>query len=256
MGPRFGYGAIGWRETLVGVVRELAGLGYQGVEVFGLLEPLKGDEHLDRALPQHGIQVGACYFAGSFVEDQYLNREHDDFHKTLHELKRLGGKYVVIGGGRIRPNRQADDWRTLVRTLSDLGRTAADHDVQLTYHPHMGTLVCNAEEIRRLADETDPKLVKFCFDTAHLFLGGSDPVKLFEQYMDRITHVHFKDVKDGLFVELGEGDVPISQIYRTLREQQYEGWIIVELDSTPDAKKSAAVSRDYLRRTLGVKFPF
>ena len=42
---------------------------------------------------------------------------------------------------------------------------------------------------------TDPKLFAFSPDTAHLHLGGSDVVGMFEKYKNRLMFMDYKDAR-------------------------------------------------------------
>jgi inosose dehydratase len=91
-----------------------------------------------------------------------------------------------------------------------------------------------------------------------------------EQHADRIWHVHFKDhdpkvaeqsrreswdaiqaVGQGVFCELGQGDVDFPAVLAKLQARDYEGWIVVEQDVLPgmgSPKESAQRNRNYLAR--------
>lgn len=55
---------------------------------------------------------------------------------------------------------------------------------------------------------------------------------------------------DGVFCELGKGNVPFAAIAEQLHKRNYHGWIVVEQDVLPgmgSPKASAQRNRDYLR---------
>jgi inosose dehydratase len=121
---------------------------------------------------------------------------------------------------------------------------------------------------------TDPALLGLCFDTGHYRFGGGDPLALLRQHPDRIWHVHFKDchpevaarsrqecwdyftsVRNGIFCELGQGEVDFAAVKAELETTGYDGWIVVEQDVLPGMgkpKESALRNREYLdqHRTL------
>ena len=51
------------------------------------------------------------------------------------------------------------------------------------------------EGIDQLFDATDSKYVSMCLDTGHALFAGVDPVKLTNDYIGRIKHVHLKNVR-------------------------------------------------------------
>ena len=120
----------------------------------------------------------------------------------------------------------------------------------------------------------DPDILGLCFDTGHFRFGGGDPISGLHTYGDRIWHVHFKDcdpeiadrsraekwdyfnsIRNGIFCELGRGDVDFSRIKSELKKNGYDGWIVVEQDVLPGLgkpKESAKRNRDYLA-SIGLK---
>jgi inosose dehydratase len=109
-----------------------------------------------------------------------------------------------------------------------------------------------------------------CLDTGHYRFGGGDPLAALQKYAGRIWHVHFKDhqpkiamrsrlegwdyfqsVRQGVFCELGHGDVNFPAIREALLQSGYDGWIVVEQDVLPgmgSPKESAERNRAYLHR--------
>ncbi|MEO6829557.1 MAG: sugar phosphate isomerase/epimerase, partial [Acidobacteriaceae bacterium] len=79
------------------------------------------------------------------------------------------------------------------------------------------------------------------------------------KYHDRLLFLHLKDVepaatRDGYqFTELGQGRVDFISIIAALRDVQYRGWCIVELDNEPKGvtrtpRQSAEMSKQYLNK--------
>ena len=140
--------------------------------------------------------------------------------------------------------------------------------LRTVFHHHCAGYVEHPTEIDTLMRLTDPDLLGLCFDTGHFRFGGGDPVQGLHTYKDRIWHVHFKDcdpqvaersraeqwdyfhsIRNGIFCELGRGDVDFARIQSELKENGYDGWIVVEQDVLPglgEPKESAQRNRDYL----------
>ena len=57
--------------------------------------------------------------------------------------------------------------------------------VTAALHPHVGTMVENAERCRRVLDDSG---IALCLDTGHLLIGGADPVELARHAPERIAH--------------------------------------------------------------------
>lgn len=146
--------------------------------------------------------------------------------------------------------------------------------LRTVFHHHCAGYVERPEEIDTLMRLTDPSLLGLCFDTGHFRFGGGDPVAGMQAYKDRIWHVHFKDchpqiaersrmeewdyftsVRNGIFCELGKGDIDFPRIKAELERIGYKDWIVVEQDVLPGMgkpKESARRNREYLTN-IGLK---
>jgi inosose dehydratase len=102
-------------------------------------------------------------------------------------------------------------------------------------------------------------------DTAHVTVGGGDPVQVLRDNGDRVRYIHLKDVDMALadregfagtaryeaFRDLGEGTVDFPAFWREAERQDFAGPVIVELDISPDPAESARVSRRFVKDVLG-----
>lgn len=165
-----------------------------------------------------------------------------------------------------------DEYRRFGEVLTEVGAITLDEGVRSCFHNHVGTPIETRPEIDRLLALVDPATVSLGPDTGHLTWGGADAAAFCRAYADRIKTLHLKDidggvarrgrdeawpydafVEQGVFAELGEGEVDLAAIVDWLRETGFAGWVIVETDVTQrtTAAESAEVSRRYLRG-LGV----
>ena len=77
-------------------------------------------------------------------------------------------------------------------------------------------------------------------DIGHYVAGlGASPVPVIQKYHDRITHLHLKDRKSpengAENVPWGEGDTPIGEVLRLLRDEAYPITAMIELEyPTPE----------------------
>jgi len=141
--------------------------------------------------------------------------------------------------------------------------------LRTVFHHHCAGFVETYEELTTLMNITDPSLLGLCLDTGHLRFGGGDPMKALKEFRDRIWHVHYKDcqpeiaeksaesgwdyfasVQNGVFCELGKGEIDFAEITNELRRTDYNGWIVVEQDVLPgmgSPKDCALNNREFLR---------
>ncbi|MGA6167386.1 sugar phosphate isomerase/epimerase family protein [Amycolatopsis magusensis] len=162
-----------------------------------------------------------------------------------------------------RPALTATEWRTLLDTAAKIRDTAAAHGLRTVLHPHVGTHVETEAEVEGFIAGSDLPL---CLDTGHLLLGGTDPVDLARRHPDRIGHLHLKDVRadladrvragelaytdavgQGLFVPLGDGDVDIEAMVRSVHAAGYTGWYVLEQDTALGPDGDEVPMRDTAR---------
>jgi inosose dehydratase len=228
-------------------------------------------------LDRHGLQA-----VGGFTPLLLHVADHD----PVPEVARLLEGYAAAGAGVLvlsavtgaegydsRPDLDDDGWRVLLGNLDRLATMAASGGVRAVLHPHVGTMVENGPEVRRVLEGSE---ISLCLDTGHLLIGGTDPATLARQAPERIAHVHFKDVdgrlarrvqdghltytqgvRDGMYRPLGSGDVDVEAIVGSLRGRGYSGWYVLEQDTIlteePRGEGPAAdvwTSAEHLRSVL------
>jgi len=146
---------------------------------------------------------------------------------------------------------------------------AEDYGLTVGIHAHAAGFMDFEPELERLLDEVDEDILKICFDTGHHSYAGFDPAAFMERHMDRISYVHFKDIDpevkadaiakgtgfydacgQGIFCNLGQGDVDFPAVRRILLDAGFEGWCTVEQDCDPTLDVSpvddARANREYL----------
>jgi inosose dehydratase len=146
-----------------------------------------------------------------------------------------------------RPVLTDEGWQTLLSNLDRLSALAASRGVVATIHPHVGTLVENSDDVRRVLAGSG---IGLTLDTGHLLIGGVDPVALAVEHTGRILHTHLKDVdaawaarvqsgevsytdavRQGIYKPLGAGDIDLTTIVGTLEKAGYDGWYVLEQDT-------------------------
>ena len=234
-------------------VRDIASVGYEGVEVFdgNLAAFADRPEELTDVLAGSGVELVSVYTGANFV---YADVLPDEMHRitTACELAaRFGAGRLVVGGGARRAAGTTDeDYDRLAKGLDAVVDLAAEHGLEASYHPHLGTIVESPEELERVMERSR---IGFCPDTAHLAAGGGDPAELIRRYADRLRHVHLKDLsrRTGEFLPLGAGDLDLADVVRAVREVGYDSWLVVELDSYDgDPRAAAEHSLSHLRQLL------
>ena len=103
--------------------------------------------------------------------------------------------------------------------LRRVGSFADKHRLMVGYHGHTHVTPAIWENAFTLAKYNAANV-----DLGHFIAGNNySPVEFIKKYHDRITHVHVKDRKlnDGPNVPFGQGDTPIVEVLRLIRDN---GW--------------------------------
>lgn len=275
---------LGAENTFEQCISEMALAGFVGTEI-GNKYP-KDPKVLKKALDLRGLTVCNAWFS-SYLTTKPLKETVDAFIKHRDFLYEVGAR--VIGAseqghsiqGRMdtpifsaKPYFTDDEWKRLADGLNELGRLAKEKDMILTYHHHMGTGVQTFEEIDKLMDMTDPNYVYLLFDTGHLVFAGEDPEAVLKKYVNRIKHVHLKDireeilervkkedwsflkaVKEGVFTVPGDGVIDFDPLFKILAENGYKGWFVVEAEQDPakaNPLEYAIKARNFIREKTGL----
>ncbi|TDX42896.1 2-keto-myo-inositol dehydratase [Halanaerobium congolense] len=234
-------------------LEDIGNLGYKGFEIFdgNLMDFANKQEEFETLLEKNNLEFIGVYSGANFIYPGILDEELYKIEEVVKLASELGGTYLVLGGGAIRSGGVVEsDYKALGEGLDKAAEIADKYGMTAVYHPHLGTTCEGPEQLDKVMKNSE---IKLCPDTAHLEAGGADPIKVIEKYIDRIVYIHFKDLKDGEFVPLGEGTQDFSKMLKILNDANYEGWITIELDSHEDPKKGAKITKEYLAEELGLE---
>ncbi len=83
----------------------------------------------------------------------------------------------------------------------------------------------------------DPR-IGCCVDVGHTARTGVDVVEAIAEAGDRVLDMHMKDLSDMMVrdsqVAVGEGKMPVAQIFKILMQMNYEGYVNLEYEIYPD----------------------
>ena len=272
---------LGAENTFKQTVSEMALAGFTGCEI-GNKYPSDPVE-LKKQLDLRGMRIASRWFSSFLLTKPYEEVEAD-FIRELDFLAAVGANRInvseqsysiqgkvdvpILTGGHKYVMNDAE-WDRFCDGLNKLGRVARGHGFKLCFHHHMGTVVQTSEETDRMMANTDPDCVFLCYDTGHFTFAGEDPLSMLKKYVDRVGHVHLKDmrlrvveearknnwsfltaVRNGAFTVPGDGDVDFDPVFKVLSDAGYQGWLLVEAEQNPakaDPLEYAIKGRTYIR---------
>lgn len=270
----------GWESDVWLSFREARAVGYRHVESFiHYFKDYYDDkaDQLQKKLDEIGVRF-VTISNGSPMEMHFEDpAKHEqiiaEHLRLIRFIKRLGCEHLKINLGPRRPTGTTDeDLKQMARVLGEIGKRSADEGIKFAVHAHMWSQFENRREIDYVMEHTSAKQVYFVLDTGHITMAGIDPVELTRKLGHRIVEFHLKDtkaehrggaktrlerpdvMKEPPFFPLGHGGVDFPAIKAQLDKINWQGWLTVELDSSPwrPPRESARISREYLEKTLGL----
>ena len=278
---------IGKDCTFEQAISEIALAGYSGCEV-NCLFPAADTRLVKDKLDLRGLRIASAWY-GSYLATLPYEENEKSFINMLEYLKALKSDCVNVCEQSYslqkntsvpiysqKPVLTDEEWLRFVGGLKKFGVLAKDYGILMTYHHHIGTVVCTPEEIDRLLNGVAPELLSLCFDDSHFSFYGIDPAAMARKYAARTGHIHLKSVRKdrlkrvkeenmhfinslhiGAFTIPGDGDTEYAPILQAFANVGYKGWLLIEADQDPAiATKEplyyAKEGRNYLRELTGL----
>lgn len=268
-----------WRKVL----QENAEAGYTGIELGPVGFMPEDPAVLGEALAEFNQElVGGVVFR-PFHDAGKWDEVLDAARRTCKALTAHGAQHLVLidsiserrapTAGRADEAEQMDkaEWTAFRDRIAEVAKIGAEEfGLTVGIHAHAAGFMDFEPELERLLSEVDENILKICFDTGHHSYAGFDPVAFMQKYISRISYMHFKDIDpkvkahvvanrtnfytacgDGIFCNLGDGDVDFPAVRKILVDNNFDGWCTVEQDCDPTGDTSpiddAKLNRRYLQ---------
>ena len=265
------------------VLQQCAAAGYKGIELGPIGYMPEEPEILRQELLKNDLEIIGGVVFRPFHDADKWDEVLDASKRTCEALVAHGAEHLVLidsisprrapTAGRASEAVQMDpaEWaafRDRIATIAKMG--TQDYGLTVGMHAHAAGFLDFEPELEKLLDEVSPDILKICFDTGHHSYAGYDPVAFMKRHMDRISYMHFKDIDpvvkadvvekrtdfykacgQGIFCNLGQGDVDFPAVRQVLLDAKFEGWCTVEQDCDPSMPgtplEDAAANREYLQ---------
>ncbi len=259
--PRIGCGTVSFRTcSLEEALRRIRRAGYEYFETQATapfcphVDPWKDDPAKFRKLAAdlgfRGVTaLWSCH--GAIIPDA---KSVEGISQVIRWAKEAEVPVVVAGDGRKPANMSDDDaMKLLGDRLAAILELAEQLRIHLAIEPH-GTFSLTADGLKRIMALSNSKWLAINYDTANVHRatyvetaeGGyswtpfgqrQDEVATLRAVVDRVIHVHVKDVVGAKCVALGKGTVNVLGCLRVLREAGYGGVVSLETEGDFDAEE-------------------
>ena len=236
-----------------------------------------------QALQEHDLELCSGYFSNRIPDtDRYADFADPADHGHLLDMASGYAEFlsacnsdVLLVSLPLRASRDATpplfvDLKIAEPIADIINRMAAatmQHGVKLALHPEAFSMFRNSRDVDLFMLLTDPTYVFLCPDTAQFTVAGSDPLAITQRHKDRLVITHWKDstgpaptdvpIDETIydrqiqwFAPVGEGVVDWPGWLRLLRDLNYQGWAVLELDAAPNPVEDLQRIRTYIERAL------
>ncbi|MBI4587091.1 MAG: sugar phosphate isomerase/epimerase [Planctomycetes bacterium] len=258
---------VRWIECgLIDGVSWIHGLGYQP-HVALYEDPAL----LRRKMDGHGVRFSQIDAAFPLSGKEGPLRGVPYVMKSIQWARLIGCPRVDTTDGLHAPAGLEDEeaMDLMKRSYEQIIEVAEAHQVTINIEPH-GYFTTKPEFLERMLGFCDSPCLRMNMDTGNTFIAGQDPAAFLKRFIDRVSHVHVKDVSESLaaaargqqtgiavsHVALGDGVNAgnIRKCLELLRDRGYDGVLSIECEGQggPMIERSLA----WLRQTLAeLKIP-
>jgi sugar phosphate isomerase/epimerase len=178
--------------------------------------------------------AGAIYFPKD---------EDDDIRAKFEYCKRAGIKVIVAGD-------------PTPETLPRIEKFVKEYDIRFAIHNHgpEDKIWKSPLDVLKAVRSMDPRM-GCCIDIGHTMRAGTDVVEAIHAVGPRLFNMHTKDLADATSKEsqvaVGEGLMPIPQIFQALIDTHYKGFVDLEYEINGDNPMPGVIaSFSYMRGVL------
>ncbi len=229
---RRGKGIDFWGD-LDNVLAEVKASGAKRIE--GFLDWFSTEEKAERVkklLAKHDLQIVGAYANGVMHKEGEAAQTIERICQWSKLAEQCGMEFVDVNPNPLPEHKQKSDEEldTQAEMLNKLGQKLAAMDLDLVIHQHDPAIRHKAREHRHNMKNTDPRWVNFCLDVDWVYRGGEDPVAMVKEMGSRIKAMHLRSSRGGVWMQtFGPGDVDYDAIAEHLKQNGYDGWLILEL---------------------------
>ena len=242
------------------IFSDVAYAGFDGVET--MEHPLRSSvytKQIKELIDQYKIKlIGSSYGADMWNKDK-SNQIYEDVDLIFGNMASVGARTFGISvgepAGRKKTENEFDTQAALLKRIISLGEKRG---IVPNLHNHTAEVENKMYDLRgtlkRIPD------IKLGPDLNWLLRAGIDPISFLKEFRKQIVFMHLRDqLSNGKWPEsMGEGNVNFKEIAAIINEISFEGDAIIELAHengfvrTRPLKESLKMSRDYMRKTMGI----
>ena len=217
------------REQMIGFLKQLQ---VNSINAKDVKDHLPADSQEEsKALADYTAAGIKLHAAGAI----YFRKDEDaDIRAKFEYCKRAGISVIVAGD-------------PTPETLPRVEKFVKEYDIKIAIHNHgpEDPVWPSPLDILKLVKNLDPR-VGCCIDVGHTVRAGTDVVQAIHDVGPRLFNVHMKDLTNFQSKEsqvaVGEGIMPIREIFGALIETKYNGFVDLEYEVHGDDPMPGVIS--------------
>lgn len=239
---------------------QLNGVELRSIEDMNIDEiPVQRIKEIKKVIEDEGLEV--CGISSSFFKCSIDSKS--EYKENIEKLKRVIERAHILKCNKIRgfaffkSGELKDRMKEIVLNYAEPIEIIEREKVKLLLESDPSVFTTNLRTLSKLLSTINHPLVKAIYDPGNDIYDPEcekpfpDGFNYIKQY---IEHVHVKDARiiNGRpeSVKIGTGDVPYKDIFRELRQLNYNGYIVLETHYRPNFE----MSEELLKRPKGSLF--
>ena len=234
--------------------------GFSGIELGGKFPRNPGITNY--LLNKFNLKMPGGWY-GSLLKTRSVDEEWKSMQDHLNLLKMVKASVFVFAdvSGSIqgkesvklssRPSLKTNEWKEYCDKISEISNRLYNEGIPMSYHEHMGTIIQSESDVDKFIDNTNDKTY-LLYDTGHLLFAQADIERVLKKYINRINHIHCKDIRkeilqkslendlsfrnsfmEGVFTVPGDGCIDYKPLIKILYENEYSDWLVIEAEQDP-----------------------
>ena len=219
------------RAQLIGFMKQLNVVDLNAKDV---RDHLPADEGGEATALQDYSAAGIKPHAAGVIS--FAKGDDADIRAKFEYAKRAG-LHVIVGGD------------PLPDTLPRIEKFVKEYDIRVAIHNHgpEDRIWRSPLDVLKTVKSLDPR-IGCCIDVGHTVRAGTDVVQAIHEAGPRLYNIHMKDLTNfqdkESQVAVGDGKMPVRQIFEALLAEKYAGFVDLEYEVHPD-DPMPGVTRSY-----------
>ncbi len=242
------------------------GLSYVDVDSEEMTSKGKSSKELYRELTDCGIRVGSVFCWRPFPhEEESVLADWKEYTKGQLEYTAALDCNIFMPVPfveTVHPTKEAREacMAKVIAYVNDVTELAKPYGIQVVMENYSTTCCpyATTEDMGKLLQAMPD--VNYVLDCGNFWFNGSNVLEAAERYMDRIAHVHLKDIvtnpqgalqidgKTGDCVAIGAGEIPFDKIFSLLKQAGYDKTMTIEINDAPEMFEKTKASLQFLQK--------